>query len=102
MRPRPSYLRWLSAFLLALTLYGVRVPAASACPYCRLSLQDEDAAAQANGAAGNMSAGYAYSIYLMLLMPAALTTGLVFFIRRQSRELPPQLQDPETPDDRSA
>jgi hypothetical protein len=83
-------MRWFTALLLALVLCTAMPLSASACPYCRLSLQDDDAAAQAGGAPGNMSAGYAYSIYLMLLVPAALTTGLVFFIRRQTRDVPPQ------------
>jgi hypothetical protein len=45
-----------------------------------------DSSGLAGGKPGNMAAGYAYSIYLMLAVPAVLVTCLVIFIWRQSRE----------------
>ena len=56
-----------------------------ACPNCKLSVEDTDngAVQGVTGAVGNMAAGYAYSIYLMLSMPLVLATSLVFFMRKQ-------------------
>jgi len=78
---------WLSLVVLAMCLAAPL--AAFACPNCKLSVADQDGSTGAGGitgASGDMAAGYAYSIYLMLLVPAVLATGLVFFIRRQVQE----------------
>lgn len=78
---------WLS--LITLVVVTAMSPAVLACPNCKLSVADQDAAVGTDGvtgATGDMAAGYAYSIYLMLLVPAVLLTGLVFLIRRQIRE----------------
>jgi hypothetical protein len=81
----------IALFCVVVLAVLVLSPAVMACPNCKLSVQDQDAAtamgAGVTGASGDMAAGYAYSIYFMLAVPAILLTGLVFFIRRQVREM---------------
>ncbi|GMU24407.1 MAG: hypothetical protein AMXMBFR13_44810 [Phycisphaerae bacterium] len=80
MIPKSSlrFAGWLAVLaLLALPTLGW------ACPNCKVSVQATDAAVTGSGQVGSMSAGYAYSIYLMLAVPAVLVAGLVFLIRRE-------------------
>jgi hypothetical protein len=101
---RGHFVRKYGALLVVLGLAWALPAGVMACPNCKLSMDGVNGSGPAgshpavtgvSAENGNMAAGYAYSIYLMLGMVGLLAGGLVLFIRRQVVHLSAEPPDSE-------
>jgi hypothetical protein len=88
---------WLFFAALVLSLAAPMV--AMACPNCKSMIEDKGAAgtggSMAGGIGGNMAAGYYYSILFMLAVLFTMVGTLFFVIRREARQVSPDISSLE-------